>query len=196
MTQTYTKKRLTGEKLNFIIAICAILISAASFYATYLQADAAKKQVKAMTLPMVQYGHGNVNKQDELELNFTLTNAGVGPALIHSLEFIYQNKSYDNFFKILEACCEKISADFARKLRNPEINMPQFISSNVVNTIIPAQDELTFLRLAKHHENITIWNTLNKLRFEVGISACYCSLLDECFETNEKTETQAVLACQ
>ena len=39
---------LRTENINFIVAISAVLISAASFYATYLQADAANKQVKAM----------------------------------------------------------------------------------------------------------------------------------------------------
>ncbi|WP_154221971.1 hypothetical protein [Marinicella rhabdoformis] len=191
-----TSQRLTGEKLNFIIAICAILISAASFYATYLQADAANKQVKAMTLPMVQYEHGNANSQDEAEINFSLVNAGVGPAMIKSAEYQYKGKSYDSLFDILNVCCESASLNFKNKANNPEIDMPQFITSPVENKIIPAQDELFIMRLEKHPENNDIWHALNDIRFEIRFKACYCSLLDECFETNEQTETKAVKSCQ
>ena len=117
--------RLTGEKLNFIIAICAILISAASFYATYLQADAANKQVKAMTLPMVQYEHGNANSRDEAEINFSLVNAGVGPAMIKSAAFTYKGNSYNSLFNILSFCCKQAAQNFQIKTQNPEIKMPQ-----------------------------------------------------------------------
>lgn len=187
--------RLTGEKLNFIIAICAILISAASFYATYLQADAANKQVKAMTLPMVQYEHGNANSRDEAEINFSLVNAGVGPAMIKSAAFTYEGNSYNSLFNILSFCCKQAAQNFQIKTQNPEIKMPQFITSPIVNKIIPAQDELFILRLEKHPENNEIWQALNDIRFEIGFSACYCSLLDECFETNEHTETKSVKSC-
>ena len=36
-------KSFTTERLNLIFALCAVLISGASFYATYLQASAAEK---------------------------------------------------------------------------------------------------------------------------------------------------------
>ena len=49
---------ISSQRLNLILALCAILISAASFYATYLQADSAEKQVKAMTLPLIGSDEG------------------------------------------------------------------------------------------------------------------------------------------
>lgn len=36
-------KSFITERLNLIIAVCAVLISGASFYTTYLQANAAEK---------------------------------------------------------------------------------------------------------------------------------------------------------
>ena len=57
-----TKLRF-AEKFNFemLIAACAVLISIASFYATFLQANAAEKQVTAMTLPLMNFLTGNVH---------------------------------------------------------------------------------------------------------------------------------------
>ncbi|MDT8429359.1 MAG: hypothetical protein RQ757_11390 [Pseudomonadales bacterium] len=83
---------LTSERLNLVIAICAILISAASFYATFLQADSAEKQVRAMTLPLLQFDHGNYNSNlNQRIIHFTLSNAGVGPAIIHSIQLAYRD---------------------------------------------------------------------------------------------------------
>jgi len=86
-------KGFTSEKLNFVLAFCAVLISAASFYATYLQAEAADKQVKAMTLPLLQYGTGNYKEEDREDIiYFTINNAGVVPALIKRLRFKYKGE--------------------------------------------------------------------------------------------------------
>ena len=82
---------LSTERLSLVLAICAILVSVASFYATYLQADSAKKQVKAMTLPLLQFHHGNYAEQDDKQrLTFGLKNAGVGPAIIKSVMLKYK----------------------------------------------------------------------------------------------------------
>ncbi len=57
---------ISSERLNLILALCAILISAASFYATYLQADSAEKQVKAMTLPLIQFTSGSWDSGEKI----------------------------------------------------------------------------------------------------------------------------------
>jgi len=70
---------MSSDRLNFILVLCAILISAASFYAIYLQANSAEKQVKVMTLPLLQFEHGNYDKEKVLRaIYFYIKNAGVG----------------------------------------------------------------------------------------------------------------------
>ena len=77
---------VSSEQLNFILAVCAILISAASFYAVYLQANSAERQVNAMTLPLIQFSHGDYDtERDTRSIYFSLENAGVGPAIINSV---------------------------------------------------------------------------------------------------------------
>ncbi len=185
----------SGERLNFIIAVCAILISAASFYATYLQADAANKQVKAMTLPMIQYGHGNAMGDDEKMINFSLKNAGVGPALIRSVEFSYQGKQYPNIFKLLHGCCDQITSQFYTPEKQAADALPQFITSPLVNTIIPGQDNHVFLKFKYQEESQELWELLNEIRFDFGFKACYCSMLDECYQVDEKATIEAVKTC-
>jgi len=57
------KAWFTNERLNLFLALCAIIISAASFYATYLQASAAERQVKAATWPWLEVMTGNFNEK-------------------------------------------------------------------------------------------------------------------------------------
>ena len=185
----------SGERLNFIIAVCAIFISAASFYATYLQADAANKQVKAMTMPMIQYGHGNILNDDERVVNFSLINAGVGPGLIKSVTFVYEGRSFDTLFQVLNHCCAQVVKDFLAAGEQAEEQVPQFITSPVLNTILPGQDRLIFMRLKWHESNQQMWELINELRFKIQFKTCYCSLLDECYITNEQSQISAVDHC-
>ncbi|WP_223787370.1 hypothetical protein [Marinicella meishanensis] len=194
--QTGAPSKRSGERLNFIIAVCAILISAASFYATYLQADAANKQVKAMTMPLIQYGHGNVLNDDEPVVNFSLKNAGVGPALIKSMSFQYEGQAFDNLFAVLNHCCRTEVEAFLAASRAPDQDIPQFITSPVLNTIIPGQDTLMFMRLKWHEQNQPLWDKINDLRFQVQFTACYCSLLDECYQTDEQAAIKPVAQCR
>lgn len=183
-----------GERLNFIIAICAILISAASFYATYLQADAANKQVQAMTMPMLQFGHGNIRGDDRV-VYFSLINAGMGPALLHSVSFEYQGRAYPSLFAVLQNCCQSAMSQYKSQVEQADTPIPQFITSPLVNTIIPGQDKYGFFELQRHPDNVVAWDAVNQVRFELGFKACYCSLLGDCFEVDEKTTNQAVNSC-
>ncbi len=193
--QDHQPVKSQGERLNFIIAICAILISAASFYATYLQADAANKQVQAMTMPMIQFGHGNIRGGEKV-VNFSLVNAGMGPALLHSVRFEHQGQAYPNLFHVLQDCCASAMDTFKAKSEQADVQLPQFITSPLVNTIIPGQDKYGFFELQWHPENAVVWDALNRLRFELGFKACYCSLLGDCFQVDETTVNQAVNSCQ
>lgn len=189
------ESKSSGERLNFIIAVCAILISAASFYATYLQADAANKQVKAMTLPMIQYGHGNAMGAGDRTINFSLKNAGVGPALIKWVAFTYQDQSYANVFQLLHDCCESVVLPFYTPEKQANNDIPQFITSPLVNTIIAGQDNHVFLQFEYAEDTQVLWELLNDIRFDFGFNACYCSMLDECYTVNEQSSIKAVASC-
>ncbi|MFT5759242.1 MAG: hypothetical protein ACI9LM_003999 [Alteromonadaceae bacterium] len=81
---------ISSQRLNLILALCGIVIALASFYATYLQAEAADKQVKAMTMPLIQFSHGNHDSTLNIKaIGFSLSNAGIGPALIKSVVYKY-----------------------------------------------------------------------------------------------------------
>lgn len=192
-----SKSGFTEQKLNLTLALCAVLISIASFYATYLQASAADKQVKAMTLPLLQYGTGNVDDEtNKAVLNFSITNGGVGPALIKQVTFKYNNKTSTDFFDFLNDCCskefKKLTSDLSK---TSDFSQDSWVTSSLKNVILPAQDKLEFFKLYKGELSAELWDKLNVERRHLSVELCYCSLLDECFVTEKRGVVESVAAC-
>jgi len=187
----------SSQKLNLTLALCAILISVASFYATYLQASAAEKQVKAMTLPLLQFITGNASSDSkESVVTFNIRNGGVGPALIKNLNFYYLNKKYHNFEQFLQACCSKEYKVYKERV-GQGINRVDglFATRSVVNTILSSQEVNPFYQLYLGEQSKEFWHKLDDERFKLGLEICYCSLLDECYNTEQNGVVEPVAAC-
>ncbi|MBL4942104.1 MAG: hypothetical protein JKY81_10620 [Colwellia sp.] len=197
VSETSKEQGISSQKLNLILAICAILISAASFYATYLQANAAEKQVKAMTLPLLQYVTGNASHNSkESVVAFNVTNGGVGPALIKSFNFFYKKKKYQTFEQFLQACCQKEYMEYQDKVAQGVTRAEGlFATRGVVNTILPSQESNTFYQLYLGEKSKEFWHKLDDERFNLGMEICYCSLLDECYSTQGKGVVEPVETC-
>jgi len=197
------KKSFSLQNLNLIIALCAIVISVASFYATYLQANAAHKQVKAMTLPLLQFEHHNVEK-DEHKLVFKLKNAGMGPAVVKKVTFIYNNIESTSLSKYIKTCCEKDYIDYQQYektieqilLQGKALDDVNGLGKNPIkNIIIPGQSDHQMIILPLDEKYAGLWNTLNKARFYTKVRVCYCSLLDECYITENTGDYKPVESC-
>ena len=197
-------KQIINVKLNLnielIIAVSAVVISIASFYATYLQAEAANKQVKAMTLPLITFTHGNYDVEREVaHISLQFDNVGVGPAKIYTVNFKYNGQPYANIMDIFRECCsaeyrayhETLKKDVDSGIAALELTTPY------QNVIVPAQDSLDFYQISKHDINDDFWMKLNNVRWDIVPEVCYCSLLDECFITQatEHATTQTVENC-
>lgn len=191
-------KKISSETLNLIIAVSAILISLASFYATYLQAESANQQVKAMTYPLLQLEHGNFDLETKTEkLYFTLQNSGVGPAQLRSLQYYYQGKLYDNIHEFLAACCQPEYGEFGTKVKAGQLPVEaSLITGDASNVILSAGDQFNLMVLPKTKANIDFWKRLNQARFDnFAVKVCYCSLLDKCYEVDNKQRASEVAAC-
>jgi len=187
----------TEQKLNLTIALCAVLISIASFYATYLQASAAEKQVKAMTLPLLQYSTGNVDAEtNKPVVTFSLNNGGVGPAIIKTVTYKYNNKSSSDFFDFLRDCCSKELKELnTHPRKSMDLSEGGYVTSSTQNVVIPAQDKVEFYKLYKGELSEALWSKLNKERRHLKVETCYCSLLDECYLTENKGVVEPVADC-
>ena len=191
-------KSLSSEKLNFIIAVSAIAISAASFYATYLQARSADQQVKAMTYPLLQLEHGNFDLETQSEkLYFLLINSGVGPARVRDLSYSYDGATYQSLNDFLEACCQPEYEDYKKLVRANDVSLEgSLITGAAANVILSAGDQLNLMTMVNTAKNKPLWNRINKERFRnFAVEVCYCSLLDQCYSLDAEQQVSEVEAC-
>lgn len=168
----------SSNKVNFVVAACAMLVSLASFYATYLQAYSAEQQVKAMTYPLIQFDHGN-NYKGERKIRLDLKNNGVGPAIIKSVSYNYKQNTYQDLWGYLEACCDLLSGSINN------------VTSDIDDIILPVGEERLIIsvpfpehELASFETQKQNWHKLDRERFSLGVDICYCSLLDQCYVTD------------
>ncbi len=180
-------KRPSKDNLNLVIAACAVFISAASFIATYVQSDAALNQVKAETWPYLQIDHGNTNEALEREVFYKLENVGVGPAKIKSFRLRIENKYLKN------------ANDMVRVLYSSEgldCRVACIISDTIAPKILPQGGEVQAFFIPYNEESLGLWHTINTMRWSLKAEACYCSLLDDCFETDFKADPVEVDECK
>ena len=69
------------------------------------------------------------------------------------------------------------------------------ITSSVINTILPAQEEINFYKLYRGEFSTELWSKLNNERFELVADICYCSLLDDCYTTQGRGNVTSIDEC-
>ncbi|TQV88236.1 hypothetical protein [Aliikangiella coralliicola] len=191
------EQSLASNKMNFIIAVCAILISIASFYATYLQAKSAEQQVKAMTYPLIQYSSSNYDPNIEQSvLSLNLSNHGVGPAILKQAKFRYEGNDYQTIWEFLRACCLAELEKYASDENRPKVPVEaQIMTSSVSNVILPINDKIEIFSMRHNESNTELWKKLNEERFKLKVSSCYCSLLDSCYISEGVGIVEEVKVC-
>jgi hypothetical protein len=191
---------ISGQRLNLIIAFCAIFISAASFYATYLQANAAERQVKAMTLPLIQFATGNWDiEKNQRAIIFNLQNAGIGPAIIKTASFKYKEQRFSKPRDFLKACCSdsynRYNEVKAIKREQGILMDGKLITIGLQNNMFIGQSTTNVLTLSIGEDTNTLLNKLEAERGYLSLEICYCSLLDKCYITEETGVYEQVEHC-
>ncbi len=190
------KKWLDRDNVNLMVAVCAVLISAASFYATYVQSTAAERQVKAETWPYLQLASGNYDiEARELKLYMNLQNAGVGPAHLKTFRLFYEDAEVRSINQVLPLCCLAENESPLDENGRIRAKFNNIVTGNPAPSIIPAGEENLVYSILKTDANQELWELLDVERFKLKAKGCYCSLLDECFETDFESEPVEVALC-
>ena len=189
--------KISNDRINLVVAACAILISLASFYVAYRQADAEERQVKAATWPYLQLSSSNYDINSGKEtISLKVQNAGVGPAMMHGFSMTYKDTVSHNAYDILAACCLP-EGETRKWLTAPETReLAGFIvTSSTGRRILPIQSDLTVVSFEKTEKNLDFWDKVNNERWRVKARACYCSLLEDCYLTDFEADPLPVKQC-
>lgn len=184
-------------RLDFFIAIAALLISCASAVVLLYQTRVVADQYAAAIWPYIS-ASGTLGPRG---FSVSIVNDGLGPALVRSAQLVVDGKpvlGWGDYFKALDkepeirAFFEGRRADF---LAGKALN--GFISSSSIGsgTTMRSGDSLTLMKIDFADAPILAIN-----RHTIAIKLCYCSLNKSCWTldtTPEKTPnlTLPVTAC-
>lgn len=169
---------------NLVVAVPAFLISIALVYFTFIQAEATDRMQEAETWPFVSYATSNYDAEGNPRIALGLTNNGVGPAQVRSVELRYRGEAVSSFRELLEKCCA-----------GDERNLGYGESSLAGEVLRPGQT-IDFAFLIPQMAGEEVWQRFEQERFGVEVDVCYCSVFDECrvFSTTQNS-AKAVDAC-
>lgn len=168
-----------------LFAVAALFVSAVSLWVGIRTEEANEQLVAASTWPFLQVQISNADPDAKLDLQFQVVNAGVGPAKIESFELYWKGKPYRSGGQLLSECCGYREV----KATSPEAKSHTPLLKGTVQGIVLRAGELeTFIHYALGNDNLAIWNALDKARDQMTYRVCYCSVLDQCWRGELRSE--------
>lgn len=167
---------------QLIMTGLAVLISVAALYAALTEADASRKQTMASVWPRVivytaVQGLGP-DAGSNPRFSFSVQNAGIGPARIQRVEVRVDDVPVATWDEAL-----------ARLLGAPA----PMLTSGLSGRVLPADTAYAIVVLTDRD----VIERVNTERDRLRIALCYCSVFDQCWETQypQRTEPVAVRTC-
>lgn len=190
--------------IEITIALSVVVISVASLFVAVFQGHVMQRQLEASVLPILSYNHGNYDdEREEARITLTLGNRGLGPAEIQRVSLHYGGQSYRNIHELIMACCQ----DTAHQTQDAQHAAWQSLiregglfitTSTLTNALLSPGDEVNFVTIARPETEVAqaVWSRLDHARWELDMSVCYCSVFDQCWQTEfpENTRT-SVRSC-
>lgn len=143
-----------------------------------------KRLVEAQSTPLLMLESSNLNDAHEVALSFKLTNVGTGPAQVIWFHLTDdQGVSYAG-----GTLYERVHA------ADPKAT---FVSQQISGSLMRSGERRTVFEWPKPAEGSPAtgdWATLNRTRFGLQGSACYCSMFDECRVTDFTVKKPKVVA--
>jgi len=182
----------TGRpKLDLIIALSAIFISAVSLVVAIEHGRTERDLVAANSWPFLRSLMDN-GYDDGRDIAVGVTNAGVGPAKLESLELSYAGVPVSSGADLLRRCCGLASTPEAARRQLPR----GFGWSLVDDTVLRPGEDQPVIRVHKLSDAPDLPNRLSISLLKISFRACYCSVFDECWVSDlRSTRTTRVRRC-
>jgi hypothetical protein len=186
--------------LDGIVAVSVIFISLLSLAISIEHGRSMERMVEqnqklvvASTLPILTIFGRQFDDSGKPMLQVTLNNSGVGPALIDRFEVRYKGVLYTDEGALLRACCAEAY------LKSKKSGHPQVFYSNIYGLILSARQDFYPITIKPDKDGLDLYNAFNRVRDgdDLTYHACYCSVLNECWETNfDHKRPQPVKECK
>lgn len=157
---------------HFLIGLPALIASLALAWFAFVQADATQKMQTGGVMPFVTFGTSNGDAEGNQDIALTLTNNGVGPAILGPIEIRYEGKPMTTPIDLLRTCCTKSETQALR-----------FSTSPSTGIAVRPGETIEFVSFPRTPQSEGVWQTFNKERWKLKVRACYCSIFNDCWVT-------------
>jgi hypothetical protein len=165
--------------LDMVVALSAIAISLISLVVAIEHGRTEEKLVAAASWPFVV---ANSTIDDVIggsgSMSLVVSNAGIGPARIQSARLLLDGHAVHSHEELLSRCCGYPTGDLEFQLRHG------LVDENTVVGVLAPHDTITVLKIQRTADTTALWAKLMDLGPRLAWSACYCSVLGECWITD------------
>jgi len=145
--------------------------------------------VRANATPLLQFDQGNVRDDAaggvSRAIYFNVANVGTGTARVIWFEIARDNTPMRSIFKLIDYQPRAADKDY-------------ITTTAVANTYLPAGEHRFIMSwpVPKSVESLSRWNALDATRSTLVASACFCSVLGECWTSHLRADLpQPVKQC-
>jgi hypothetical protein len=184
--------------IELVIATAVVAISLASLFTAVYQSIVMRRTLEASVWPRVEWENSNYDEQRRVNaITFALANHGVGPAQIARVEILLKGQRLGNEEALLLDCCVDGATREERRatLRGltTQGHLMAFTSTLDGAALTPGQKRVLFEfeRPMEHSPALAVWDRLDRIRDELDLTVCYCSVFDDCWSTRAHGYRQA-----
>ena len=147
-----------------LVGVCALCVSG---YTAYMQ----RQQVRATVYPILEFTSSNAP-----DIHFTLSNKGVGPAIIRDVIVRVDGEPKKNWGEVFA----KLLGGRPEDQHGSETDMSNHVLSagELIEVITPFASDGNPI---KFNRSDPVWVKMDKDRFHVTVEICYSSTLGECW---------------
>jgi len=156
-------------RLDFVIAFFALLISTIAALASVYQTRVISQQLSATVWPYLNFD----NTFGPQSVSISLTNYGLGPALVRSAEMTLNGKHVGSWDDVIDAYVQltrRMHLKARTQISDANLDASVVLSAGVSRRLLDVRTSPAAIRAVR------------TIARETSLRVCYCSLLDQCWE--------------
>tara|TARA_R100000005_G_scaffold68544_1_gene36440 strand:+ start:6084 stop:6767 length:684 start_codon:yes stop_codon:yes gene_type:complete len=155
-----------------ILSVVGVFIAVVALYAALTESEAVRRQTAAAVWPFVQLSVADYDTGEVAGFTLSLTNAGVGPALVRSLRLIVDGEPMRDWEQVIAHLDGTIDEHVGRNSIGDRVLSP----GHKVDLI-----SVTDPMLARRLQAVVRSS-------ETSLTYCYCSIFAECWLMNSQSQ--------
>ena len=166
-----------GNKVEFLVAICALITSAMAVFMAWDQGSVMRAQQHGAVYPVLQVDGFAADEGRTTALGINVRNSGVGPALIESVEFFVNDQRTEQFDSYIETLPSGYDLSYAA-ISGRALAPGETVTAIAIRWPNNSFDRSTISRVQADSDT---WS----------LEICYCSVFDRCWKTTQIGQSRA-----